>query len=315
MNKTELTESIKQIILNVGFDKVGISSTESPPKSKFLEEWLGNNFQGDMKWMENYKDKRLDVQKLFPGAKSVISVAHNYYSPEKHSGDRKHGKISRYAWGEDYHSIIKKKLKQVLNQIKSFAYNIDGQICVDSAPAMDKLWAEKSGIGWQGKHTNIISKEFGSWIFLGELILNIELDFDKPIEDYCGTCNACIEACPTNAIIHPYVLDARKCISYLTIEYWDKPVPNEFEDKMDNWIFGCDVCQDVCPWNKFQQTTNEERYLPDQENVKPELKEIVKISQDEFKKRFKKSPVYRTGWINLIRNVKFAKKQNNNPQN
>jgi len=256
-----------------------------------------------MKWMEKYKDKRLDIQKLYTDAKSVISVAHNYYSPEHHSNNRKHGKISRYAWGEDYHGIIKKKLKQVLKKIKSFDNKVDGQICVDSAPAMDKLWAEKSGIGWQGKHTNIISKEFGSWFFLGELILNADLDFDKPIEDYCGTCNACIEACPTDAIVKPYVLDASKCISYLTIEYRDKPIPKEFVGKLDNWFFGCDICQDVCPWNKFKKVTKEERYLPKSENIKPELREIEKLSQDDFKKRFKKSPVYRTGWKNFIRNI------------
>lgn len=304
MNKSELTASIKQIILNIGFDKVGISSPELPPKSKFLEKWLNKNYHGEMKWMENYKGKRLDIKKLYPDAKSVISVAHNYYSPEKHSSFKQHGKISRYAWGEDYHSIIKKKLKTVLLHIKKINANIEGQICVDSAPVMDKLWAEKAGIGWQGKHTNIISKEFGSWIFLGELILNVKLEYDKAITDYCGTCTACIEACPTNAIVKPYVLDAKKCISYLTIEYWDKPIPIEQKDKMDNWIFGCDICQDVCPWNKFQKITTEKRYFPHEVNIKPKLKDIENIAEDEFKKRFKKNPVYRTGWKNFVRNVK-----------
>jgi len=304
MNKPKLTESIKNIILNEGFHKVGMSSAVSPKKSDLFKEWLNKNFHGEMKWMENYKDKRTDIQKLFPRAKSVISVAQNYYSPEKHSSSLQHGKISRYAWGEDYHTIIKKKLKNVLAEIKKINKNIEGQICVDSAPAMDKLWAEKSGIGWQGKHTNIISKEFGSWIFLGELILNVELDYDKPIEDFCGTCTACIDACPTNAITKPYILDASKCISYLTIECWDKPITAEFKDKMENWIFGCDICQDVCPWNRFQQSTDEKRYSPKEGNTNPKLDKMATLTEDEFKRQYKKSPVKRTGWKNFIRNVK-----------
>ncbi len=304
MNKIELTESIKGLILNMGFHKVGVSAAVAFPKSKLLEKWLNKNFHGEMKWMENYKEKRMDIQKLFPGAKSVISLAHNYYSPQKHSSSPQYGKISRYAWGEDYHTIIKKKLKQVLLEIKSLDKSIDGRICVDTAPAMDKLWAEKSGIGWQGKHTNIISKEFGSWIFLGEIILNTELEYDKPIEDFCGNCTACIDACPPNAIVKPYLLDASKCISYLTIEYRDKPIPAEFKDKMENWIFGCDICQDVCPWNKFQQITNEKRYHSKPENVKPKLTELTNLSEIGFKNRFKKSALYGTGWKNFIRNVK-----------
>ena len=312
MNKTELTKSIKQIILNAGFDKVGIFTAVSPKKSNFLEMWLNKNFHGEMKWMENYVDKRMDIQKLFPGAKSVISVAHNYYSPQEHSSSPKHGKISRYAWGEDYHSIIKRKLKQVLLEIKKIDKSIDGQICVDTAPAMDKLWAEKSGIGWQGKHTNIISKESGSWIFLGELILNVELENDKTVEDFCGTCSACIDACPTDAIVQPYVLDASKCISYLTIEYWDKPIPKEFRNKMDNWIFGCDICQDVCPWNKFETTTDEKRYFPKEGNITPELEDL---KENEFNQRFKKSPVTRTGWKNFKRNVKTIIESNQKNEN
>jgi epoxyqueuosine reductase len=304
MNKTELTKSIKNTILNIGFHKVGISAANSPNKSNLLEEWLNKNFHGEMQWMENNKTKRMDIQKLFPGAKSVISVAHNYYSPERHSSSLQQGKISRYAWGQDYHKIIKKKLKHVLTQIKKLYNSVEGQICVDTAPAMDKLWAQNSGIGWQGKHTNIISKEYGSWIFLGEIILNIELEYDRPMEDFCGNCTDCIEACPTNAIVKPYVLDARKCISYLTIEYWDKTIPNEYVNKMDNWVFGCDICQDVCPWNKFQKITDEKRYFPKAGHTNPELLEMVNLSEDEYKRKFKNSPVLRTGWKNYIRNAK-----------
>jgi epoxyqueuosine reductase len=304
MNKSKLTESIINKMIDSGFHKVGISAAKNPEKSKLLEKWLNKNFHGEMKWMENYREKRLDVQNLFPDAKSVVSVAHNYFSPGKHFSSPQHGKISRYAWGEDYHVIMKKKLKQVLLDVKKLDNNIEGRISVDTAPAMDKLWAEKSGIGWQGKHTNIISKEFGSWIFLGELILNVELEYDKPGEDFCGSCTACIDACPTDAIVQPYILDARKCISYLTIEYWDKPIANEFQNKMDNWIFGCDICQDVCPWNKFQQRTDEIKYLPKEGNINPKLDEIAILTENEFKQQFKKSPVNRTGWKNFIRNVK-----------
>lgn len=304
MNNTELTKTIKEIFFDTGFHKVGISRVEPLPKSQLFETWLNKNFNGKMKWMENYKDKRLDVQKLFPAAMSVISVAHNYYFPEKHSSSKRHAKISRYAWGQDYHSIIKKKLKQVLLQIKSIDDSIEGRICVDSAPVFDKLWAEKSGIGWQGKHTNIISKDYGSWIFLGELILNVDLEYDNPVGDFCGNCTACIDACPTTAIVKPYVLDSRKCISYLTIEYRDKPIPGELRDKLNNWVFGCDICQEVCPWNRFQQLSDENRYHPEQGNVHPELSKLAEISETDFNKRFKKSPVKRTGWKNFIRNVK-----------
>ena len=315
MNKTELTKSIKQIVLNTGFHKVGMSAAVSPPKSSLLKEWLSKNFHGEMKWMENFKDKRMDVQKLFAGARSVVSVAHNYYSPEKHSSSLQHGKISRYAWGEDYHTIMKKKLKQILKEVKKIDKNIEGQICVDTAPAMDKLWAQNCGIGWQGKHTNIISKDYGSWIFLGEIILNVELEYDKPIEDFCGSCTACIDACPTDAIVEPYVLDARNCISYLTIEYWDKPIPAEFQNEMDNWIFGCDICQDVCPWNKFQHPTDEKRYFPKEGNANPELLEMENLPEHGYKRKFKKSPVMRTGWKNFIRNVKTVMKSNEKDEN
>jgi epoxyqueuosine reductase len=204
---------------------------------------------------------------------------------------------------------MKKKLKQLLKVIQEEDNTISGRICVDTAPMQDKLWAVEAGIGWQAKNTNIINRDYGSWIFLGELVLNSELEYDKPIEDYCGHCKACIEACPTEALI-PYKLDATKCISYLTIEMWDQPVPEQYHDKMENWIFGCDICQDVCPWNRFQKETVHADFQPGPGNVTPELKELQNLSEAEFKKRFKKSPVYRAKWKNFIRNVKTVIKVN-----
>ncbi|MFC2088846.1 tRNA epoxyqueuosine(34) reductase QueG [Calditrichota bacterium] len=306
MTLINLTQSIKEILFEEGFHKVGITSFENPSKSNLLEKWLINGFQGDMSWMENHKEKRKNILQFFPETKSIISVAHNYYSPEKHSNRTSVAKISRYAWGEDYHRIMKKKLKKALIEIKKLE-KINGRICVDTAPIMEKLWAEKAGIGWQGKHTNIITKEFGSWVFLGEILIDRELVYDNPVEDFCGKCTKCIDFCPTNAIIAPYVLDSNRCISYLTIEYGDKPIPKNLAPKMQNWIFGCDICQDVCPWNKFQKTTDEQRYFPNKANVKSELKELENIAEKEYTLRFKKSPLSRLGWKNFIRNVKTVK--------
>lgn len=302
MNTKSLTNAIKKELKQAGFHKIGITSANDPPQNTLLEKWLIKEYHGEMKWMEKHKEKRKFVHQFFPGAKSVISVAHNYYSPEEHSNNPLVAKISRYAWGEDYHKIMKKKLKNAFIGIKKRA-KINGRVCVDTAPIMEKLWAEQAGIGWQGKHTNIISKEFGSWIFLGEIIIDKELIYDQPIEDFCGSCTKCIDYCPTDAITEPYVLDATKCISYLTIEYWDRPIPAELGIKMQNWVFGCDICQDVCPWNKFAKATDEKRYFPNKINLYPDLKELANITEKEYKTRFKKSPVSRPGWKNFVRNV------------
>jgi epoxyqueuosine reductase len=203
---------------------------------------------------------------------------------------------------------MKKKLKNLLLQIQEIDASINGRISVDTAPIMEKIWAEKAGIGWQGKHTNIISREMGSWIFLGEIVVNKELEYDLPAEDMCGSCSRCIQACPTDAIIEPYHLDATRCISYLTIEYRDKSIPEKFKGKFNSYIFGCDICQEVCPWNKYQKETSEAAYYPKNENDKTRFSELAKISEEAFKKRFNKSPVKRTGWKNFVRNVEFAKK-------
>jgi epoxyqueuosine reductase len=303
---SNLTIEIKKIALDIGFDKVGISAAHQPPKSSFLDNWFNKNYQGTMVWMSRHKEKRTDIHKLFPDAQSVISVAYNYYTEYKHSQKIGEGKISRYAWGEDYHTIMKKKLKNLFQHIKKIDPQINGQICVDTAPIMEKLWAQQAGIGWQGKHTNLITRDLGSWVFLGEIIVNVILDYDDPIGDFCGSCQACLDACPTGAIVAPYQLDANKCISYLTIEYWDNPIPDGLKTKLNGWIFGCDICQDVCPWNKFSRKSSEKRFFPKGENLSPQLKEWTLIDEGSFHKRFRKSPILRTGYTNFIRNIKAA---------
>ena len=301
-----MTQKIKLLVLAAGFQKVGISSADQPAKSSFLEEWIRHNHHGTMTWMDTHKEKRMDIKQLYPEARSVISVAHNYYSPENRAQDDRIAQISRYAWGQDYHKIMKKKLKNLLKEIKTLDQDIEGRVCVDTAPVMEKLWAQKSGLGWQGKHTNLITKDYGSWVFLGEIILNKELEYDMPATDMCGSCSRCIDACPTQAIIAPYQLDANRCIAYLTIEYWDRPIPEEFSEKFDRFVFGCDICQEVCPWNRFKQVTQSAEYHPIKENVNPGFEELLQLTEAEYRSRFKKSPVIRTGWKNFIRNVFFA---------
>jgi len=308
MNISEKTKAVKALALAAGFQKVGIAAAEVLPKSSYLADWLSQGRHGEMRWMENYLDKRLDVRKFYPDACSVIMVAHNYFSAEAHSSDSNKGKISRYAWGRDYHKIIKKKLKILLRQIKESDEKTEGRIFTDTAPIQEKLWAQQAGIGWQGKNTNSVSRDFGSWFFLGGIVINRELEYDRPAQDYCGNCTACIDACPTDAL-RPYKLDARRCLSYLTIEYWDLPIPAEFEDKMNNWIFGCDICQDVCPWNRRVGVSTEVGYRPLPENIAPNLSDLAALTELEFKQRFKKSPVYRAKYKNFIRNIKTALKR------
>jgi epoxyqueuosine reductase len=303
MTLKEKTKIIKEIGFRLGFDKIGIAPAEKLPHASYLTRWLSEGRHGTMQWMENYLDKRLDIRKLYPPAQSVIVVAKNYYTPFKHSSDPNKGKISRYAWGKDYHKILKKSLKRFLSALREMDSTLDGRLFVDTGPVQEKLWAARAGIGWQGKNTNIITRDFGSWLFLGVLIINQPLEYDRPLPDYCGSCNACVQACPTNAL-QPYRLDASKCISYLTIEYWDRPIPETLADKMENWVFGCDICQDVCPWNRFAQTTEEQDFFPlDPRFVQPELEWLADLSEEEFKRLFKKTPVIRAKFANFKRNV------------
>ena len=305
MDIREKTKLVKRKCFDLGFSHVGISKSVFLEKeARRLEEWLSNDFNGKMSYMENHFDKRTDPGKLVDGAKSVISVLFNYHNPTKQLDDNA-PKISQYAYGKDYHFVIKNKLKELqLFLMKKFG-EINCRGFIDSAPVMDKVWAEKSGLGWIGKHSNLINKEMGSYFFIAELIVDIDLEQDIPINDYCGTCTKCIDACPTEAIVQPYVVDGSKCISYLTIELKDQILPNEFKGKMDSWMFGCDICQDVCPWNRFASAHSEPQFNPHPDLLKLTKKEWNELSEETYQNLFRKSAVKRTKFSGLKRNISF----------
>lgn len=304
MQKDKPTAFIKNKAKELGFDFCGISKAEFlESEAKLLETWLNRNYNGKMAYMANYFDKRLDPRLLVDGAKSVITFILNYY-PEEELTEQDY-KISKYAYGTDYHFVIKDKLASLLADMQKEIGEINARVFVDSAPVMDKVWAKKGGVGWVGKHSNLINRKIGSFFFIGEIICDIELDYDGPIKDYCGTCTACIDACPTDAIAEPYVVDGSKCISYLTIELKEN-IPAEFKDKMENWAFGCDICQDVCPWNSFAKPHKTPEFLPN-EDLK-NLKNWEEITQEVFSKTFKNSAIKRTKYQGLLRNIAFLKK-------
>ncbi len=259
-----------------------------------------------MSYMENYFDKRLDPTLLVPGAKSVISLLYNYF-PEK-GQEESAPKVSKYAYGEDYHFVIKDKMKELLNFIREEIGDVSGRCFVDSAPVLDKAWAAKSGLGWIGKHSNLLTKQVGSFFFVSELILDIELKADNPVTDHCGTCTACIDACPTDAIVEPYVVDGSRCISYFTIELKES-IPSEFAGKFEDWVFGCDICQDVCPWNRFSVPHKEKRFSQKESISDWTKKQWNEITEDIFKEAFRKSPLKRTGFKGVKRNIDFLKRK------
>ena len=299
-----LTGYIKEKVRELGFSKVGIARADVlTDESARLNEWLSRGYQGTMAWMQKDPERRVDVRRILPGAKSVISVALNYYIPTRHSNADGTGEISRYAWGDDYHVVMTPRIQSLVDCIKSEKPDVHSAAYVDTGPVLDKAWAVRAGIGWLGKHTNVITKEYGSWVFLGEIIVDAELEYDEPIADFCGSCTACIQACPTDAIVEPYVLDSRKCISYLTIEN-KEDIPEELKPRLANWVYGCDICQDVCPWNRFQQPTEEIAFRPREENIKPDLHALSAIAEEEFSGRFRRSPVKRTKRQGLMRNAK-----------
>lgn len=302
--KKIITAQLKNIASSLGFSYCGISKAdfleEEAPK---LEEWLKRGYQGKMSYLENHFDKRLDPTKLVPGAKSVISLVYNYY-PEKDLSKTSELKIAQYAYGEDYHFVIKDKLHEFLSLIREKIGDVQGRAFVDSAPVMERAWAKKSGVGWIGKNSLLLNRSMGSFFFLAELIIDLELEYDGPINDYCGTCTACMDACPTAAIPQPYVVDGSKCISYFTIELKEE-MPNEVKGKFENWIFGCDICQDVCPWNRFSKPHDEKRFLPHPEIETMTKKDWQEITEDVFNKVFKKSAVKRAGFEGLKRNIRF----------
>jgi epoxyqueuosine reductase len=277
-------EQIKEHARTIGFDKIGIVSAEAlTDEGKRLREWLGRGFHGEMAWMEREPEKRSDPRLLVPNSRSVIVVAQNYFTDHEHAKTSGSGKISRYAWGDDYHDVVTGKLKALLAWIKSERPDADGKICVDTAPMMDKAWAVRAGLGWLGKHSNVIATEFGSWFFIGELILDIELDYESGrIDDHCGTCTACIDACPTRAIVEPYVVDSRLCLSYATIELRAEELPATIAENLEGWIDGCDICQDVCPWNRFETPSDERRFEPRLDETSLDLAAIEAMDHDEY---------------------------------
>jgi len=290
----------------VGFDLVGFANAELfEDEIKKYDNWIQLNYQSGMEYMNRNREKRKDVTQLLPEAKSVISLAVNYYTPGMYSHEKSKGKVSRYAWGKDYHLVI----NEMLNELESFLSEADPEFksisYVDTGPVMDKAWAVRAGIGWLGKHTNVINREIGSWFFIANIISNIEFEYSNPIPDFCGNCSACIDACPTNAIVQEYVVDANKCISYLTIEN-KKDIPNEFKEKFDNWIFGCDICQDVCPWNeKFSVVTSVQDFFPINKEIS--FAEVEQMDEETFRQRFKNSPIKRAKFKGLMRNAAFLK--------
>lgn len=286
--------------MSCGVSRAGFLEEEAPR----LERWLNNDMNGEMGYMENHFDKRLDPTKLVEGAKSVVSLLMNYFPSQSQGGGTY--KISKYAYGTDYHFVIKDRLKSLMNFIQEEIGEVGGRVFVDSAPVLDKAWAARSGLGWVGKHSNLLTRQVGSFYFIAELILDLDLEYDSPTTDHCGSCTACIDACPTGAIVEPYVVDGSKCISYLTIEL-KKEIPGEFQGKMDDWVFGCDVCQDVCPWNRFSKPHREPLFDPNPELLSLSKGEWEELTEEVFGKLFKKSAVKRTKYSGLTRNIGFAK--------
>lgn len=296
-------ENIKQRALFEGFNKVGIVGADSlADEGRRLKEWLARGHHGEMRWMARDVHKRIDPHEIFPQARSVVVVALNYFTPHRHQQSPDTGKVSRYAWGDDYHDVVKEKLLSLLAWIKEQEPRAEGKVCIDIQPTMDKAWAVRAGLGWLGKHSNVITPEYGSWVFIGELLLNLDLDHDtERIEDHCGTCTLCIDACPTAAITEPYVVDSNKCISYATIELRAPELPEEMD--LAGWLYGCDVCQDVCPWNRFEQETSETRFAPREGNVDVELSEIMELTPERYAARYRGSAMKRAKLAGLQRNA------------
>ncbi|WP_456460187.1 tRNA epoxyqueuosine(34) reductase QueG [Reichenbachiella sp.] len=307
MDRSKLTQLIKQKSAEEGFQFCGVAKAEFlEEEAPRLEKWLNQNMHGEMAYMANHFDKRLDPRKLVDGAKSVISLLYNY-SPEKDLNEGKEVKIAKYAFGKDYHYIIKPKLKTILQSITEQVGEVSARVFVDSAPVHERAWAAKAGLGWVGKNSLLLNKSMGSFFFLAEIIMDIELDYDGPVKDYCGTCTACMDACPTDAIPDPYVVDGSKCISYLTIELKNE-IPSSFAGQMEGWAFGCDICQDVCPWNRFSQPHEEANFTPHENLGDMKPSDWNEMTEELFREIFKGSAVKRTKFSGLKRNIDFLKR-------
>lgn len=303
--RSETSRAIKKLAIECGFQKAGIVPADAlGPEGRRLEEWLGLGFHGEMRWMERDPTMRSDPRRLFEGARSVVALAMNYYTPHEQPKDTREGKVSRYAWGDDYHEVLRERMRDLLSRIEGLIPDVRGKICVDTSPVMDKAWAVRAGIGWLGKHTNVITTDYGSWVFLGEILLDVELDYDTAqIEDHCGSCTACLDACPTDAITEPYIVDSNKCISYATIESRSDEIPEEISGKLEGWIYGCDICQDVCPWNRFQKNTDEAGFEPREQTTGLRLDEVLAMDDEKYSERFYKSAMKRVKLRLLKRNA------------
>jgi epoxyqueuosine reductase len=308
------TEQIRKRALQLGFSKVGVTRAENlSTEYDHLHEWLARGYQGEMKWMERDPAQRADPRLFWPQARSIVVVALNYYTPHEHEvgtawGSQSQlstGKVSRYAWGDDYHDLVGDKLRDLLSWIKTQWPGAEGKVCVDIQPVMDKAWAVRAGLGWIGKHTNLITQDFGSWVFIGELLLNLKLETDEiEVADQCGSCTLCLDACPTNALIEPYLLDAGLCISHATIESRAPEIRAEVAEHIDGWLYGCDVCQDVCPWNQMTPHTSESRFEPRTESVNTSLAGILELTPESYAKRFRGSAMKRAKLSGLQRNAR-----------
>ena len=303
---SSLTARLRERARAEGFDAVGVVPAAALDAERArLEEWLRRGFHAEMGWMERDPARRTDPRELLPGARSVVVVALNYYTPHEHPDTAAAGKISRYAWGDDYHDVLGEKLRALLAWVKEQRPGAEGKVCVDAQPMMDKAWAVRAGLGWIGKHTNLITRTHGSWVFLGELVLDLELEYDRvPSEDHCGTCTLCLAACPTGALVEPYVLDSNRCISYATIELRREELPAEVALNLEGWLYGCDICQEVCPWNRFEQPTAEPRFEPRAGETAADLQEVLRLTPDDYAARFRRSPVKRAKLAGLQRNAR-----------
>lgn len=304
MDNRELTESVKRKAVSLGFEQIGFSKVQPLTKqAKHLETWLNKGYHGTMKWMEEHFDKRIDPSLLVEDAKSVISLTLQYHQADPSPASPL--KIAAYALGDDYHVVVRDKLHELFNYIKTLVGEIHGRVFCDSAPVMDKVWAATSGLGWIGKNGNLLNKHLGSWFFIGEIILDLEFEYDAPTTDHCGSCTRCMDACPTAAIVAPEVIDATKCISYLTIEYRDQ-LPSEYKDQMGSWIFGCDICQEVCPWNRKAPLTQEAALMPRKEMMEMTMEGWKTLDPETYRKLFKNSAIKRTKYPGIVRNIQNA---------
>ncbi|HEX7176600.1 MAG TPA: tRNA epoxyqueuosine(34) reductase QueG [Pyrinomonadaceae bacterium] len=309
-----LSAKIRERARALGFEKVGIVRADAlNEEAGRLAQWLARGLHGEMAWMARAPERRTNPRELLPGARSVVAVAMNYYTPHEHAARPATGKISRYAWGDDYHDVLGERLRALLAWIEEECPGAEGRVCVDAQPAMDKAWAVRAGLGWIGKHTNLITREYGSWVFLGELLLDLELEYDTArVEDHCGTCTLCIDSCPTGAIVEPYVVDSNLCISHATIELRaPAEIPAAVAQRADGWLYGCDACQDVCPWNRFEQPTPEPRFEPRPGNVSADLREILELTPDTYAARFRHSPIKRAKLSGLQRNARALLERRN----